>query len=188
MYIKEGEKFLMESKDAINDIKKNILVIGLGNTLLPDECVGVQAVDVLKSSYQFPNSVEIVDGGTMGVELFSYFQDRSDVIIVDTVNAGKEPGTIIRIEEDIPEFFQVKMSPNQIGLADIFSIASLTENPPKNIVMFGLEPKKMTTDLPLSSEESPNVEKLVSMVVDELKDLGVRAEKSSTKPEKKLPS
>ncbi len=150
----------------------NVLVLGVGNILLSDEGAGVRAVEELRNRYDCPDTVEIVDGGTVGFELLPYFEDRSHILILDAVNTGNKPGTIVRID-DPPAFLQKKISPHQIGLADVMGIAVITDNMPQNIALFGIEPKELSTGLELSPEVARNLSQLVDMVVDELKDIGV---------------
>ncbi|MEJ2656985.1 MAG: hydrogenase maturation protease, partial [Desulfobacterales bacterium] len=77
----------------------NVLVLGVGNILLSDEGAGVRAVEELKNRYNFPDTVEIVDGGTVGFELLPYFENRSHILILDAIKTGNKPGTIVRIED-----------------------------------------------------------------------------------------
>jgi hydrogenase maturation protease len=150
----------------------NVLVLGIGNILLSDEGAGVKAVEELQNRYDCSDAVEIVDGGTSGFELLSYFEDRSHILIIDAVKTGNKPGTLVRIE-DPPAFFQKKISPHQIGLADVLGLAAITDNLPRNTTLFGIEPKQLSTGLDLSTEVARNLSRLVDMVTAELKDIGV---------------
>ena len=154
----------------------NVLVLGLGNILLSDEGAGVKAIEALTRRYDFPEVVEIIDGGTMGLELLPYFEERSHVLIIDAVKVGKKPGTIVRID-DLPAFFSSKTSPHQIGLADVMGVAAIMEKLPKHIVLFGIEPKRLSTSLNLSSEVARNIHRLVETVVAELEAIGVEVKR-----------
>ena len=153
----------------------NILILGIGNILLSDEGAGVKAVEELQNRYDCSDAVEIVDGGTVGFELLPYFENRSHILIIDAVKTGNKPGTIVRID-DPPAFFQKKVSPHQIGLADVMGIAVITDNMPQHIALFGIEPKELSTGLELSPEVAGNLSQLVDMVVDELKAIGIKVE------------
>jgi len=153
----------------------SVLVLGIGNLLLSDEGAGVKAVEELQNRYDCSDAVEIVDGGTSGSELLSYFDDRSHILIIDAVKTGNQPGTIVRVD-DPPAFFQKKISPHQIGLADVLGLAAITDNLPRNITLFGIEPKQLSTGLDLSPEVARNLSRLVDMVVEELKSIGIKVE------------
>lgn len=153
----------------------NVLVLGLGNILLSDEGAGVKAIEELQDRYDCSGAVEFVDGGTIGLELLPYFEGRSHILIVDAVKTGREPGTIVRIE-DPPAYFSSKTSPHQIGLADVMGVAVITDIMPKNITLFGIEPKHLSTGLKLSPEVAGNLSQLVDMVADELKAIGIKVQ------------
>lgn len=151
----------------------NVLVLGIGNILLSDEGAGVIAVEELQNRYDCSGAVEFVDGGTIGLELLPYFEGRSHILIIDAVKTGRKPGTIVRIE-DPPAYFSSRTSPHQIGLADVMGIAVITDIMPKNITLFGIEPKQLSTGLDLSTEVARNLGQLVDMVVEELKAIGIK--------------
>jgi len=153
----------------------NVLVLGIGNILLSDEGAGVKAIEELKDRYDCSGAVEFVDGGTIGLELLPYFEGRSHILIIDAVKTGRKPGTIVRIE-DPPAYFSSKTSPHQIGLADVMGIAVITDIMPKNITLFGIEPKLLSTGLDLSTEVARNLSQLVDMVVGELKAIGIKVQ------------
>ena len=165
------QQFLKDSGQSV----LNVLVLGVGNILLSDEGAGVRAVEELQSRYNCPDTVEIVDGGTVGFELLPYFENRSHILIFDAVKTGNKPGTIVRID-DPPAFFQKKVSPHQIGLADVMGMAVITDTMPQNIALFGIEPKELSTGLELSPEVARNLSQLVDMVVAELKAIGIKVQ------------
>lgn len=157
----------------------NVLVLGLGNILLSDEGVGVRAVEELQRRYDCSDDVEIVDGGTVGFELLPYFDERSHILIVDAVKADNKPGTIVRID-DPPAYFRARTSPHQIGLADVMGLAAISDNLPQNIILLGMEPKRLATGLTLSREIEQNLSRLVDMVVTELEAIGVKVQSKET--------
>ena len=153
----------------------NVLVLGLGNILLSDEGAGVKAVEELEHRYDCSSAVQIVDGGTIGLELLPYFEGCSHILIIDAVKTGKKPGTIVKIE-DPPAYFRTRTSPHQIGLADVMGVAAITDILPRDITLFGIEPKQISTGLDLSTEVAQNVSRLVDMVAAELEAIGVEVQ------------
>ena len=53
-----------------------ITVLGIGNIILSDEGFGVRVVEFLKKNYEFPANVQLLDGGTLGVELMHFVVGR----------------------------------------------------------------------------------------------------------------
>jgi len=149
------------------------LILGIGNVLLKDEGVGIHALADMLRCFELDENVEVLDGGTAGVELLRYLDGREHVIVIDAIAAGHPPGTVFRVEgEDVPRTFHQRISPHQIGLSDVLATALITDALPAQIVMFGVEPKDLTTGLELTSEVDASLDKLVGAVVDELRRLG----------------
>jgi hydrogenase maturation protease len=152
-----------------------ILVLGIGNVLLMDEGVGVRAVNELERQYRFSREVELLDGGTAGIELIRHISGRDHLILIDVMKSGKPPGTVSRVEgEDVPAVFRNRISPHQLGLSDLLAAAMLTDELPKNIVLFGVEPADLSQGLDLSDAVETSLDKLLHAVCEELKSLGCK--------------
>src|SRR3974377_2342669 len=93
-----------------------VTLIGLGNILMRDEGVGIQALQALKDRYELPPGLEVVDGGTSGLDLLPYIEGRDRVLFVDAVNFSQEPGYIGILENrEIPALFAPKGSLHHLG-------------------------------------------------------------------------
>ena len=93
-----------------------VLVLGLGNILLRDEGAGVHAAQELQKQ-SLPGNVEVIDGGTAGLEILLSQQCPYKLLVIDATKAGNEPGTIYKI--------RLKFSPD-FGLKRSFSGVKLT--------------------------------------------------------------
>jgi len=161
----------------------NILVLGVGNLLLRDEGVGVRALEVIEKRYELPAGVELMDGGTSGMELLGYIQGRDALIIIDAVTCNEPPGTIVRMEGDqVPALFRKKISPHQLGLSDLLAAARLTDSIPKKLVLFGVEPLELGTGLDLSGKVAGVMQDLAALVAFELEGLGVKVLRQARVP------
>lgn len=76
---------------------KKTALIGVGNLLFHDEGVGIYAVQYLSKNYTFNPSIEIIDGGTLGVRLSEYFMDYDHVVLLDSIGIDDAPGSVYRI-------------------------------------------------------------------------------------------
>lgn len=87
-----------------------ILVLGVGNILLTDEAIGVRIVEALEQRYILPDYVEILDGGTAGMELLGDMANRDHLIIADAIVSKKNaPGTMMILrDEEVPALFTNK--------------------------------------------------------------------------------
>ncbi len=150
-----------------------ILVLGIGNVLLTDEGIGVRALKELERMYTFPPNVELLDGGTAGIELLRHIRKRDYLIIIDAMKCSQEPGTVVRIEgDDVPKAFRSRISPHQLGLSDLLAAAMLTDELPKKLVLFGVEPESIDIGLDLTDTVEASVDKLLCAVADELRSIG----------------
>jgi hydrogenase maturation protease len=52
----------------MTEIKRKV-ILGLGNTLNRDEGLGVHALKLLETQLDLPAEVEVLDGGTLGLNL-----------------------------------------------------------------------------------------------------------------------
>jgi hydrogenase maturation protease len=154
-----------------------VLVIGMGNVLMQDEGVGVRAVEELEQRYHIPDGVEVIDGGTTGMELFEPMRSARCLIIADAVNTGDPYGTLIRIaNQEIPAFFQTKLSNHQLGLSDLLALLALKGETPEQVSIIGMVPHSLENRLGLTPEAEKGLEDMVQMLVDELSALGVDLE------------
>lgn len=155
-------------------MQPRILVLGLGNILLRDEGLGVRLVQRLQARHTFPENVELLDGGTLGLDLLPYLKGVVCLILVDAVDMGTSPGTVVRWQdEDIPASLSVKMSPHQIGLADLLAAASLTGDLPKRVVLWGMQPGVIEPGLELTPEVEAAMPELEAGVLGVLRAWGV---------------
>jgi len=150
-----------------------VLVLGLGNVVCTDDGAGIAAIHKLIREYDLPEGVLAVDGGTLGLSLLPLVDSADQVILVDAVSAEGPPGTLVRIEgDDVAPAVYERLSPHQIGVADLLAGASLLDRYPDRVVILGVVPDSID----LGTERTPPVEasipELVERVVQELTSLG----------------
>ena len=127
------------------------LLLGIGNVLLSDEGVGIHALRYLTQNYVLPPSVELLDGGTAGMELLAPIAMATHLIILDAVQTKALPGTLVQIpHQGIPAFFRTKLSSHQIGLTEVLAAATLTDSLPSYITLLGLVPASLELGMELT--------------------------------------
>ena len=130
----------------------NTLILGVGNLLLSDEAVGVRIVEALEREYRFAPGIDLLDGGTAGMELLEEMANRDHLILVDAVRSGNPPGTVVTLSgEEIPTLFGRKISPHQLGLADVLSALHMTGESPRRLSLIGVEPESLEPRIGLTS-------------------------------------
>lgn len=129
----------------------SILVIGLGNLLLSDEGVGVHVVRALAERYRLPPAVELIDGGTSGMDLLDALAQAERVVVVDAARTGQAPGTVIEVADgELPAFFSQKLSPHQVGFSDVLASLELIGSRPREIILVAIEPADLSLGIELS--------------------------------------
>jgi len=153
---------------------KKISLIGLGNILMQDEGVGVQAVRALGERWELPPELEVVDGGTMGLDLLPYIEGRDRVLFVDAVNFGQDPGYIGVLEDqEIPVFFGPKGSLHHLGLMDVLAAAQLLDTAPRAVCLLGIQPQSLEIGLELSPLLQGRLELLLDRIIAKLEEWGL---------------
>ncbi|MDA8429226.1 MAG: HyaD/HybD family hydrogenase maturation endopeptidase [Geobacteraceae bacterium] len=151
-----------------------VLVLGIGNLVMSDDGVGVKVVQKLQREYRFAQTVEIMDGGTLGLDLLPKLEGVERLIVVDAVETGEAPGTCVRLAgEELPIALETKVSPHQMGLKDLLSVAELLGHSPREMVLVGVQPGSIEMDTELTAAVEAKIEELVGMVLEELDLWGV---------------
>ncbi|MFS2224545.1 HyaD/HybD family hydrogenase maturation endopeptidase [Pantoea sp. B65] len=152
----------------------NILLLGIGNLLLSDEAVGVRVIETLQRHYVFTPQIEIVDGGTAGMELLETMADRDHIIVADAVLTGSEPGTVTVLRnEQVPALFTRKLSPHQLGLADVLMALHLTDEFPQQLTLVGIEPQSLAPAIALSACVQQALAPAVAQIIALLRTSGI---------------
>lgn len=151
------------------------VVLGLGNILLRDEGVGVRVVEALAERYILPAEVEVIDGGTAGMELLNAIAGCDHLLICDAVRADAPPASVIKLADaEVPAFFQTtRFSPHQVGLADVLATLLLTDEAPRSVVLVGVVPLDLELGIDLSPEIAAAVGQAVEYLATELRGLGL---------------
>lgn len=147
----------------------NTLVLGVGNLLLTDDGVGIHAIQKLQANYTLPEEVQVVDGGTCGLDLLQFLEGVDHLVIVDAARMGKPPGSIVRLEGDkVPAYLALKTSPHEIGLPELLFAARLSNIYPQKVVVFGVQPESIETSLGLTPHVAEKLDELVALAAAEV--------------------
>jgi len=140
---------------------------------MSDDGVGVKVVQRLRENYRFPPEVTVVDGGTLGLDLLPMLEGVDKLLVVDAVETGEAPGTIVRLSgAEIPIVLKTKLSPHQMGLQDLLLVAELVGCLPREMVLLGIQPERITMGLELSPALAAQFDILVNKVLLELERWG----------------
>ncbi|HMQ35251.1 MAG TPA: hydrogenase maturation protease [Chloroflexaceae bacterium] len=150
-----------------------ILVLGLGNSILRDEGLGVRACERLVERYSLPAGVAVREGGTLGPHLLPDLEGVRDLLVVDAVRADGPPGTLVRREgEALAAALAPKASLHQFGLAELLALAGLLGAPPRRVVLWGMVPAAVEPGLELTAPVAAALDALADAIAGELRAWG----------------
>jgi hydrogenase maturation protease len=161
----------------------SILILGIGNILLKDEGVGVHVIQamadqVARGTLSLSEDIELVDGGTFGIDLLDTLAGRRKVIVVDAVQvtaaetAGPSEtpaGAILRFTDaNLQQRQAADLSLHQIGLFETLTMARQLGCAVGEVVILGIVPKTLESGLELSPEVAAAVPKIIELVLAEI--------------------
>lgn len=153
---------------SYNESVKPILILGIGNILLKDEGIGVYVANKLMGM-PLPHDVEVMDGGTIGMDLLYYIEGRKKVIVIDTVKAGEPPGTMYRFtDKDLAEKKDFLRTAHGIDFTDVVRTSGILGSKPDEIVFIGIEPEDMNEGMELSALIAQRIPVIIELVMKEL--------------------
>lgn len=120
-----------------------ILVLGIGNTLLTDEGVGIVAMRELEVQYGAREGMEFLDGGTLSFTLAVPISECDALLVIDAAELGAAAGTVRSFKGETMDAFlgaNRKSSVHEVGLLDLMSISRLTGHWPQRRALIGVQP------------------------------------------------
>lgn len=146
------------------------VVVGIGNRIRSDDGLGVHALGRLEREARVPPGVTFIDGGTYGLELLSYVSDSTHLLLIDAIDIGKPPGTLVRMANQQLHGLPCAASVHQVGLADLLATLPLVSSTPRETVLLGVQP--LSTDwgteltVPVEAALGRLVEEAVTQLVE----------------------
>ncbi len=125
---------------------RRIVVLGIGNTLLQDDGVGVHAMRQLQQDCGEMAGVEFIDGGTLSFSLAGPIAQAAGLIVLDAAELQDSPGTIrLFVDEEMDRFLgeNRKFSVHEVGLLDLLAVSCLTDSLPAQRALIGIQPQQM---------------------------------------------
>ena len=122
----------------------NTLVLGLGNTLLGDEGIGVHVIQKMQQEHPDLDGVTFLDGGTLSFTLAGYIEDADHLIIIDAAQLNSSPGVISVYEGEAMDQFvssNRNKSVHEVNITDILALAYLTGHLPERRALIGIQPR-----------------------------------------------
>ncbi len=154
------------------------MVLGIGCILLRDEGFGVRVIHEIDRRYEFPDNVEIVDGGVLGVNLLGFISRADQLIVVDVIRNQGNPGDLYRLAGDaIPQRIRAKNSMHQVDFLEALTLCNALDKIPETVII-GVEPEDIEScNIDLTPTVYNRIESVIDRVLVELKTLGITGRK-----------
>jgi hydrogenase maturation protease len=140
------------------------LVLGMGNTILSDDGVGIRVAHEVANQLDNPQ-VTVVETSAAGLSLLDSIVGYDKVIIIDAIQTEKgRTGQTYRMGTADFSLTKHFSSPHQINLATALELGKMLNLAmPREITVFAVEAEDITS---FSEKCTPEVEKAIPEVVN----------------------
>jgi len=139
--------------------KSKTLILGIGNTLMGDEGIGVHVVNSLEKT-ALPDGVELLDGGTGSFLLLEPMQTADKVILIDATIDGAKAGSVRRLQPRYSKDYPKTLTAHDIGLKDLIDAFYLMGKTPE-VTLFAVSIEDLQD---LATEMSPELNNVIPTV------------------------
>jgi hydrogenase maturation protease len=139
-----------------------ILVIGAGDTRRGDEGAGVVAAERLRDVA--PGGVEVIAPGLISRATLGELEGVSHVLVLDTIDVGRRPGSIAAFETN-------ELSPcgskviGAFGVADLFAMVGQTSDAPEEAIVLAMQPASTHPFTEISHQVRDGIPELVQQAL-----------------------
>jgi hydrogenase maturation protease len=153
---------------------RRYVVLGLGNRIQGDEALGALVVQQLLTepgilgALPDPASVDCLDGGTVGLALLPHIESVDGLVVVDLIDAGREPGTLLDLDGESLLRRDIVLGVHDLGATELLATLRFMNAMPRRTRVVGLQPKRISLGVELTPEVAGGVPALIEVVVGHL--------------------
>jgi len=154
--------------------ENDTIIIGIGNILFKDEGVGIYAAKYLEENYDFSPDIDVIDGGTLGFKLMTYYQSYKKVIILDTVSIKDEAGSVYNLPADaLMGLGSYRQTAHEVEVVEMLEICSMLEKKAE-VNVIGIIPEDIeSVDIDLTSTMKNRFNDLIDATLKELQNSSI---------------
>lgn len=149
-----------------SDIK--VSVLGLGNLMRTDDAVGMIALDALRHDPRLLPEVNLIEGETLGLDLLYHVDGTTHLMVLDAVDVGEEPGSLLRFEGDEVDRIPCGTSVHLLGMSDLLAAMRLLECAPKMVMVLGIQPQTIAWGTELTPPLQAVMPEIVEVALEQI--------------------
>lgn len=141
-----------------------MVVIGVGSEIRRDDGVGVVVARRLAPEAA-ELGIEVVEGHTGGINLLFEMEGAEQCIIIDAVDMGREPGTVVVFDADDADIVLTERvaSLHHVSLADVLQLARAT-GVTARVTVVGIQPEDTRPGEGFSAAVASRIDEMVDIV------------------------
>jgi len=162
-------------------IYEKVALIGIGNIMFHDEGLGAYLVKYIEENYEIPQNLTIVEGGTLGFTLMTYYQEYDKIIIVGTGSSDGPVGTIISesAQEVMSKDEATRKTANEVEITMMIEICSFHEEMGEVQLITMVPEDIIEVRNGLTLETLSHMPKLLEATLEELENSGIRLKRKN---------
>lgn len=162
-------------------VENKIALIGIGNIMFHDEGLGAYLVKYIEKNYEFDTNLTIVEGGTLGFTLMTYYQEYDKIIVVGTGSKEGPVGTITseNAQEVMSNEDATRKTANEVEITMMIEICSFHEEMGEVQLITMVPADIIDVRNGLTDSVLSHMPKLVDATLKELENSGVTLEKKN---------
>ena len=140
-----------------------------------DEGMGAYLVKYIEENYEIPEKLTIVEGGTLGFSLMTYYQEYDKIIVVGTGSKEGDVGTISseNAEQVMANEGATRKTANEVEITMMIEICSFHEEMGEVQLITMVPHDIIDVKNGMTVEALSHMPKLVDATIEELKDSGI---------------
>ncbi len=148
-----------------------------------DEGLGAYLVKYIEENYEIPESLAVIEGGTLGFTLMTYYQEYDKIIVVGTGSKEGSVGTISseNAQEVMANEDNTRKTANEVEITMMIEICSFHEEMGEVQLITMLPEDIIEVKNGLTDEVLDHMPKLVETTLAELKRSGITLSKKRSK-------
>jgi hydrogenase maturation protease len=148
-----------------------------------DEGLGAYLVKYIEENYHLPENLTVIEGGTLGFTLMTYYQEYDKIIVVGTGSKEGEVGTICsESTEEVLAQGATRQTANEVEITMMLEICSFHEDMGE-VQLISMVPEDIIdVRNGLTASVLEHMPKLVEATLEELEKSGIVLQKKDENP------